>query len=62
VQHDDNPSPKSHIILGASIGGVVGLFSLLMIGICMCRRRNMKMLSDASTYTGGHSSFYERVN
>jgi hypothetical protein len=62
VQHDGNPSPKLHIILGATIGGVLGLFFLLMIGICMCRRRNMKMLNDASTYTGGHSSFYERVD
>lgn len=60
VRHDDSPSSKLRIILGASLGGL-SLLLLLVISIYICRKRNMKKLNDASTYMGGHSSFYERV-
>ena len=61
VQHDNSPSPRLRIILGATLGGGLTLLLLFVIGICICRKRNMKKMNDASTYMGGHDSFYERV-
>jgi hypothetical protein len=61
VQHDNSPSPRLRIILGATLGGGLTLLLLFVISICICRKRNMKKMNDASTYMGEHSSFYERV-